>query len=327
VCSTVNEFGTGKRSAGELYEFDKEAGEKKLQDGEALVKTWHEKEDGRITCHFGPQAADMMSEGLLHSTKELAIEYGTKVHMHIAQGGRERSQMMKRYGKSTVRYLKSIGYLDKSLIGVHCHDASREEINELASNGVSMIGCPGSIGLIDGMAPPFHEFISSGGIVALGSDQCPPAGHNMFNQMRYAALLTKVKHKDPTLLPTWKLFQLATIDGARCHGLEDRIGSLEKGKRADIVLLRLEVPSMTPNLNKPIRNLIPNIVFSATGSEVSTVLIDGQIVIDKGEVKTVNEKQILRDAQKEAEKIGELANNDFHDAGSLLSKMMQDGKL
>lgn len=316
VCTTINEFEQGKRSAAELYEFDSGAGEKKFKDGVKLVKDWHGKLDGRITCLYGPQAADMMSSELLLKVKEKAIEDGVLIHMHIAQGNRERKQMEARYGKSTIEYLMSIDFIDSNLIAVHCHDASEEELHTLAQNGGRMVGCPGSIGLIDGVVPPLHSFVQAGGVAALGSDQGPPDGSNMFVQMRYAAILNKIKHRDPTVLPAEQVFRMVTIDAARCHGLDKTIGSLEVGKKADIIILKPDVPNLVPILSGTVKNVIPNLVYNATGAEVQDVIINGKIVKQDGVVLTMNEKEIVTGAQKAAEQLMANSYMDLKEANS-----------
>jgi len=314
VCTTINEFGDGKRTE-ELYEFDSGAGEKKFKEGVKLVKDWHGKLDGRITCLYGPQAADMMSSELLHKVKEKAIEDGVSIHMHIAQGNRERKQMEGRYGKSTIEYLKSIDFIDSNLIAVHCHDASDEELHVLAQNGGRMVGCPGSIGIIDGIAPPLHSFTQAGGVAALGTDQGPPDGSNMFTAMRYAAILNKVKHRNPTVLPAEQVFRMATIDAAKCHGLE-KIGALGVGMKADLIILRPDVPNLVPVLTGRAKNIIPNLVYNATGNEVRDVIINGQIIMQDGIVKTMDEAQIVAEAQKAAEQLMANSYMDLKEANS-----------
>ena len=316
VCSTINELGSQKRAAGSLYQFDEAVGEKKFKDGIALVKNWHGELDGRITCLYGPQAADMMSADLLTRVREQAIEDDCCLHMHIAQGARERGQMMERYGLSTVEYLKGIDYIDSRLIAVHCHDASDEELKTLAKNGSRMVGCPGSIGLIDGIVPPLHTFTSFGGIAALGSDQGPPDGSVMFAQMRYAAILNKTHHRDPTVLPTEQVFRMATIDAARCHSLESSIGSLEVGKRADIIIVDLDNACLIPTLTKSVQNIIPNLVYYTTGSEVRDIIVNGSIVKQNGVMVTLDEETILAEAQRAAEKLIERSLRDLKDANS-----------
>ncbi len=327
VCSTINELGPTRRSARELYQFDKGIGEEKLQKAIQLIEEKHGTNNGSITCLLGPQAADMMSENLLKEVLGHAKDKGVKIHMHVAQGGRERSQMTKRYGASTIAFLKGIDYLGEHLIAVHCHNATSDELKMLAQSGANMVACPGSIGFIDGMTPPIHEFQSYGGTVGIGSDQCPPAGHNLLTQMKYAAILNKTLFRNPAILPAHRTLRLATIDGAKCHGLHDRIGSIEAGKRADITLMDLNRPHLTPIVTKPIRNIIPNIVYHALGNEVTTVIVDGQIIMRDGVLQTIDEERTCRDAQRVAEKLGLEADKDFKDAGSLLAKVMQEGFL
>jgi 5-methylthioadenosine/S-adenosylhomocysteine deaminase len=258
----------------------------------------------------------MMSSELLLKVKEKAVDDGVAIHMHIAQGERERKQMTGRHGKSTIEYLKSIDFIDSNLIAVHCHDASEEELQTLAQNGGRMVGCPGSIGLIDGVAPPLHSFIQAGGIAALGSDQGPPDGSNMFVQMRYAAILNKVKHRDPTVLPAEQVFRMVTIDAARCHGLDKTIGSLEVGKKADLIILKPDVPNLVPVLSGTTKNIVPNLVYNATGNEVRDVIINGQIVILDGVMKTMDEAQIVVEAQKAAEQLVANSYMDLKEANS-----------
>jgi 5-methylthioadenosine/S-adenosylhomocysteine deaminase len=189
-----------------------------------------------------------------------------------------------------------------------------------------MVGCPGSIGLIDGVIPPLNAFMLAGGTAALGSDQCPPAGHNMFSQMKYAAILNKVKHTDPSVLPAWRLLRMATIEAAKCHGLESRIGSLEVGKRADIVIININNPHLTPMLGQPLRNVVPNLVYQSLGSEVETVIVDGRVIMDKRQMMTMDDVKILADAQNAAEEIAERAKADFLEANSMLATLMREGK-
>ncbi|MHA1965217.1 MAG: amidohydrolase family protein [Candidatus Thorarchaeota archaeon] len=316
VCSTINELGSQKRAAGTLYQFDEEVGEKKFKDGIDLVQRWHGKLDGRITCLYGPQAADMMSANLLTRVRKQAIEDDVSLHMHIAQGGRERGQMKERYGLSTVEYLKGIDYIDTRLIAVHCHDTSDEEIKILAEAGARMVGCPGSIGLIDGVVPPLHAFTAAGGIASLGSDQGPPDGSTMFSQMKYAAILNKTLHRDPTVMPAQQVFRMATLDAARCHVLDRTIGSLEVGKKADIIIVALDYPSLTPTVTLSVQNIIPNLVYYATGAEVRDVIINGELVKQNGEMITLNERQILSESQRAAERLIDRALDDLKDANS-----------
>ncbi|MHA2005434.1 MAG: amidohydrolase family protein, partial [Candidatus Thorarchaeota archaeon] len=124
----------------------------------------------------------------------------------------------------------------------------------------------------------------------------------------------------------WKALRMVTIEAAKCHGLEKKVGSLETGKRADIVIINLHRPHLTPTLRAPLRNIIPNLVYQATGSEVETVIVDGRVIMDKRQMMTINEEDVLANAQKAAENLAERAEEDFIAAESMLAKMMRDGK-
>ncbi|MFQ6077353.1 MAG: amidohydrolase family protein, partial [Candidatus Bathyarchaeia archaeon] len=163
---------------------------------------------------------------------------------------------------------------------------------------------------------------------ALGTDQATGNNcHNLLTEMKVAALLNKTRHRDPTVLPAWKMLRLATIEGADAIGLGEEIGSLEPGKKADLIILDLKRPHMTPIISTPVRNIAPNIVYSARGDEVETVIIDGRVIMDDGVVLTMNEDAIIADAQKAAEEVTGAAAEDFYRAGSQLTEAMKRGLL
>jgi 5-methylthioadenosine/S-adenosylhomocysteine deaminase len=143
----------------------------------------------------------------------------------------------------------------------------------------------------------------------------------MLVEMKVAALLNKTRHRDPTILPAWKLLRLATIEGAYTMGLGKMIGSLEAGKLADIILLNLRVPHMTPILTRPVPNVAPNIVYSARGDEVDTVLINGEPIMEKGKVHTMDEEGIIKEAQAAAVEIAENASEDYFKTNNHLVKI------
>lgn len=330
IASTINEIGpSSRRSAYELYEFDPAVGERRLRESLDLVDKWHGAEEGRITCLLAPQAADMMSKELLLNVKEIAEEKDLLVHIHIAQGGREEIQMKLRYGKTAPRFLDEIGFLDSRVIGAHCHQTTDEEVALLAERKVRYVSCPSSIGIIDGITPPLQVYIASGGWAAgLGSDQASGNNsHNMMTELKVAALLNKTRHRDPTVLPAWKVLRIATIEGARCLGLDGVIGSLESGKKADLVMMNLKVPHLTPVVSTPVRNVAPNIVYSARGDEVDTVIVDGKVLMENRKVLTMDEERIIEEAQKAAEEVTSKAAEDYYRADSLLAKTMKKGLL
>jgi 5-methylthioadenosine/S-adenosylhomocysteine deaminase len=296
---------------GELYPLDESEGDRAIQAAAAFAREWHGAEGGRITVMYGPQGPDMLSRGQLQHIKRLAAADGLRIHMHVAQGDREIDQMLKRYGKRTPDYLDQIGYLDEQLLAVHLTEATEEETALIAGSGAAMVLCSGSIGIIDGVVPPAHHFRISGGLVALGSDQA--AGNNcsnIFNEMKLTALFNKIKYGDPTIMGAWDVLRMATIEGARAIGLGDTIGSIEPGKQADLILVNLRALNLSPLHAAPIRNIVPNLVYAATGLEVDLVMVAGRVLQRDGCLLVADERAVRQEAQEMADELAAAVTRD-----------------
>jgi len=313
---------------GELYEFDEKMGSRSLGENLDFFNRWDGKADGRIHVFFGPQGADFCSPDMLNRVQQLATEKNTKIHMHVQQGSRETEQIMCRYGIRPIAWLEKIGYLNKNLLAVHLSDANDDEVRQVARSGAAMIACPGSIGIIDGIVPPSFVYQQAGGVVALGSDQAPGNNcHNMFNEMKLAALFNKIKYQDPECVPAWYALRMATIDGAKALGLEDKVGSLRPGKRADFIAVDLHAPTMMPVYTEPMRNIVPNLVYSARGNEVSLVCVEGQILLENGKLQTMDEETIIADAQACVPELAARASKAFWEVNGSNAALMREGKL
>jgi 5-methylthioadenosine/S-adenosylhomocysteine deaminase len=273
---------------------------------------------------LGVHAPDMMPLEMLLESKRIAQQEGWMLHVHTAQGDRETEQIFKRYGKRPMAFLDEIGYLDEQLLAVHLTDADDGEAELVARRGASMALCSGSIGIIDGIVPPAHAFKQAGGCVALGSDQAPGNNcTNIFNEMKLTALFNKIRYGDPTVMPAWEVLRMATIEGAQAVGLEDRIGSLEEGKEADIILVDLTAPNLSPVLLDPIRNIVPNLVYAASGHEVKTVMVAGKMVVRGHQVLTADEPAIRAEAQVQADALARrVAADPAHRELALLQAMV-----
>lgn len=328
IAYTIREAKRRVYNPGELYEFDKSLGEKSLDENLRLYDKWHNKGDGRIKILLGPQGADFLGKDLLLKVQEIAKKRDTKIHMHVQQGDRETYQIEKRYGKRPIAWLKEIGYLDDTLIAVHLTDATDEEAKIVAKSGASMIVCPGSIGIIDGIVPPSTAFQEANGNVALGSDQAPGNNcHNIINEMKLVALFNKIKYKNPEVMPAWRALRMATIEGAKAIGLGDLIGSLEVGKRADFIAIDLNKPTMLPVYTNPMRNIVPNLVYSARGEEVVLSVVDGKIIYKDGKFIAIDENKYLAEVGRYPENIGKKASKEFIDIGGTNAQFMREGKL
>ncbi len=307
---TINEVVSREN---ETYQL--ESSDSQLQENERLFNKYAPSD--MVDLMYGPQALDMVSIETLKKIYERAEEFNRRIHMHVAQGGREREQIENRYGCSTVKKLKKENMLNERLLAAHCHGTTREEKQTIVENGTMMVGCPSSIGMIDGIVPPIEDFLSLGGTVALGSDQIPGNGaHNIFREMRTISLLTKCRDGDPTSLPPWKTLKLGTKTGAEALGMVDKIGTLEEGKKADIITVNLKSINLTPVVHEPFRNFIPNLIYSSTGFEVDNVIVNGNRILRNSEFIDIDEKQIKKEAEKKAEDILDEAESDWREADS-----------
>jgi 5-methylthioadenosine/S-adenosylhomocysteine deaminase len=144
----------------------------------------------------------------------------------------------------------------------------------------------------------------------------------MFNEMKLTALFNKIKYRDPTIMPAWEVLRMATIEGAQAIGLGEEIGSLEAGKQADLILVDLREPNLSPVLDSPIRNIVPNLVYAATGREVRLVMVAGQVLVREGVVQTADEATIRATAQEQAQALAHrVAADPVHKGLALLEPM------
>lgn len=313
---------------GELYEFDDAAGDEDLARNLSLFDKWHKKGDGRIRILFGPQGADFVSPEMLLKVQKIAKEKKTKIHMHVQQGARETYQIEKRYGKRPAAFLSDMGFLDESLIAVHLTDCNDEETRLIARSGASMIVNPASIGIIDGIVCPSVIFQEAGGNVALGTDQAPGNNcHNIIHEMKNACLFNKIRYQNPEIMPAWRALRMATIEGARAVGVDDIVGSLEEGKQADFIAIDLFVPSMLPVYTYPMRNIVPNLVYSARGQEVVLAAVNGRVIMKNQKIVTIEEGDYLKAISMYPEDIGKRAAKEFFEIYGTNAKFMEEGKL
>lgn len=288
----------------ELIEMDPAVGERKLTDNIKLVEQYHQSNNGRITCRFGPHSAAMCTPEMMAEIQRLAQRYDVGIFTHLVQTNEEIIQTKLRTGKRPVALLDSLGYLNRRLLVAHMTYASMDEVKQVAQSGASLALCSNSISIVRGALPPAQEFAEYGGRVGLGTDQVCNCT-NMFDEMKYASQIHKYKNHDATVMPAWKILRMATIEAADALCMADSVGSLKKGKKADMIMVDLSEPHMNPIYEYPIRNLIPNLVYSARGHEVRSVMIDGRFVIEDHKLMTGDESEIINSVNRAAGNIAE----------------------
>lgn len=268
-----------------------------LRAGERLVRECHGKADGRILTMFGPHSAYTCSSECLRQVKKLAEKHKVRIHIHLAESRDEVENITKKYGKRPVEYLEKIGFLGPEVLAAHCVWINQKEIEILRKREVKPVHNPTSNMKIASGVAPVPEMLAAGIPVALGTDGA--ASNNtldMFNEMKFAALLSKVHKLDPIALPAQTVLEMATLNGAAALGLQNDTGSLEVGKRADVVLIDLRKPHFTP-----LHNVISHLVYSAVGSDVNTVIVDGKILMRDRGVLTLDEGKVMDEAKKTSE--------------------------
>ncbi len=240
----------------------------------------------------GPHAPYTVSLKGLKASAELARNYDALIHFHLAETKEEIEEFRKKNGRSIVKALDEIGFLNRRLIAAHCVWLSESEIELMAERKVSISHCPVSnMKLCVGSTLDYSAMKKSKLNVTLGTDGAASNNNlNMFEEMKFAALLQKYHYNDPTLLNAKEAFEIATVNGAKALGV--KAGLVEPGYLADLVILDLKKPCLTPG-----HNLIADIVYSTNGT-CDTVIIDGKVVMENGIVE--GEEEIMEDAQKAA---------------------------
>lgn len=245
-----------------------------------------------VTAAIAPHAAYSCSEETLLWAKERADKEQVLVHTHMAETKTEQADIENTRKMKVVEYLDKIGFLGPNVVGAHCVWLSGKEISLLGRSSTKVAHCPVSnMKLAVGGVAPLPELLQSHVCVGLGTDGA--ASNNtlsMFETMKFCALLHKHTRSDATVLPAQMALDLATIEGARVLGMEGKIGSIEAGKRADMILVDTRSPNMMPIHGK--ETVISDLVYSASGANVDTTIVDGNVLMEKHQFATLDPRVI-----------------------------------
>lgn len=296
VAKAVSESGLRAVLAEGIIEAgDKTRGEKMLNASVDFAKAFNGYADGRVKTMLGPHAAYSCSPELLKKVRDKASELEVGVHIHLAESAELFKEYEKKHGCNEVEFLDRLGFFSVHILAAHCINLSKRDKRILAERNVNAVYVPVANMKLGLNAAKAKELIESGINTALGTDG--PASNNsldMFETMKFGALLQKFVYKKPEVLSAREVLRMATINGAKALGLEKIIGSLEVGKKADIILINLSKPHL-----RPLHNVYANILYSARGSDVDTVIVDGKILM-KNRIRTLNERAVIEKAEKHA---------------------------
>ncbi|GGN90765.1 5'-deoxyadenosine deaminase [Saccharibacillus kuerlensis] len=269
--------------------------ERSLEESVRLLEKWNGYDSGRIQYAFCPRFVVSCTEELLIGVRDLSEQYQVRVHTHASENRGEIEVVERERGMRNIVYLDHIGLAKPNLILAHCIWLDEQEKTIIRERGVKMTHCPGSnLKLASGIAE-VPDMLSRHVPVGLGADGAPCNNNlDMFQEMRLAALIQKPIH-GPTAMDARTVLRMATMGGAEVLGMEEEIGSLEVGKKADLVLLDLYDFHTFPSHEVDVYS---RIVYSATRGNVDTVIIDGKIVMENRVVRTLDRNIVLREADR-----------------------------
>jgi 5-methylthioadenosine/S-adenosylhomocysteine deaminase len=278
--------------------------EQGLEASRKLYEEWHGKENGRITTRISPAGPGFTSREGLVACAELADELGLGLNVHVAEVPGETEFVLARYGRRPIQFLDELGLLGERTIGIHTVFLSDEDIATVARTGMHISHTSYHVAK-RGYFPPMEKVYAAGCSVAWGTDWC---SNDLWRFMTMGILLPRARSGDARMLDGWRALHIATMGGARAVGMADEIGSLEAGKKADVILVDLDVPWC-----RPVRpeNLPSNLVYNANGSDVTDVIVDGRIVVRDKKVLTVDAPAVLAETQARAERIWARADGVF----------------
>jgi 5-methylthioadenosine/S-adenosylhomocysteine deaminase len=257
---------------------------------ERFLARW--KGDPLVTAAVAPHSTYLANPETIQASRTLADRYGAPLLIHLSESADEQRQVRDRYGKTPTEHLRDLGFLRKGVVGAHGVWLSPSDRAILKQAEVGVAHCPQSNMKISSGTAPVADMLKEGLRLGLGTDGA--ASNNdldMFEEMLTAALLAKHVTGDPTTAPAAAVLEMATLGGARALGMEDRIGSLEAGKRADVVVVGVEQPR-----TMPVYDPVSHLVYAAKGADVRQVVVEGRVVMDGGRVLTLDEAAVVKEA-------------------------------
>ena len=270
---------------------DAENADDSLEKGVAYIERWQGK-SGRITPIFGPHANYTLDAEQLAATRDAARPFDAPISIHVSESPFELQYSKDTYGKTSIEMLDSVGFFDGPTIAAHVVWPTDAEIPILVDKKVGVIHNPTSNMKLASGVSPVAKMLAAGVRMGLGTDG--PASNNdldMWEEMRLAALLQKIDAMDPEALPAGDVLRMATIGGATAIGLGDVTGSLEVGKRADIIQVGFDDVHHLPTYD-----VVSHLVYVTDEQDVDTVIVDGRVLMTDGNVLSVDTKRVADEA-------------------------------
>jgi len=301
IAQAVDEVGMRASLTRGLVFHDDDQGAR-IREAIELVENWHGQADGRITTMFGPHAPYTCPPEPLQEVMRLAKQYELPIHIHLAETKEEVMTMRERYQQTPTQYLYELGLFEQlHVMLAHSVHLNKRDIQYLKGMRGGVIHNPVSnLKLGCGIAP-ITEMMQQGITVGLGTDGAGSATTlDMFQEIKAATWLQKLDYGDPTILPAYQSLQMATIESAKLLAIDHETGSLEVGKKADMILIDLNRPHL-----QPIHDIVSLLAYSANGADVDTTIVNGKILMEDGQLLTLDEQEVIRQGNRRAKRIVE----------------------
>lgn len=283
-----------------------------VKESEAAIKRLHGGADGRITMRVEASLLSQCTDEMIRATKRVAAEQGVGWALHIQErlavnprDPRTKNPEMRRYGGRAIEYLDSLRVLGPDSLLIHCTFADNRDISIMAKTGTPIAHCPNANAWAGRARVTAVPAMLKGGVtVGLGTDGALTNNSlDLFQAMKFCALIHKVNTGTSVAMTAEKVIEMSTIDSARALQMDTDIGSLEPGKKADIIILDMKTPGLTPSL-LPVKNLVYS---AASGRSVEKVIIDGEAVMEDGVITAFDEAEAYRRGEEAAWRMMELS--------------------
>ena len=292
-----------------------------VRESERVISNWHGEGEGRVNIRVEASMLAQCTDEMIQATKEVSERHGLGWASHVQYrigtsrtDPRKGDSTLRRYNGRSVEYLESLDVLDPGSLLIHCTHVDNREIAILARTGTPVATCPvANAWAGNPVVTPVPYMLNRGVTVGLGTDSVATNDSlDLFQAMKFCALIHKVNSGDTQAMTAEKVLEMSTISSAKALQLGSEVGSLEPGKKADVIVLDMDSPGLTPSIS-PVKNLVYG---AGSGGTVDTVIIDGRIVMDGKMIKTFDEREFYKGAEEKARailrSIGRLGPDDHY---------------
>lgn len=280
-----------------------ESGMEKIEESKEFFSKWNNGANGRIRVDIAPHAPYTCTDDYIKAAVHAAEELGANIHIHLSESRDEIHASLEKYKMTPIERMDSIDLFRVKTNAAHCVHLYDQDFEILKKHNVSVLYNPSSNLKLGNGFTKVHRLLQMGINVSLGTDGSSSNNNlNMFEEMHLCGLVNKGFEAEPTVLPAYKVLEIATINGAKALGIDDICGSIEAGKKADLAIVDLNKPHLTPKFD-----LVAMLVYSAQGSDVRHVMCDGEFLMKDYKLLTFDEQEVIDMANKSAMRLAEMA--------------------